>query len=44
MWWCVLQVDASLIGGMVVTIADKFVDLSIATKIKKYSAVIKAPV
>ena len=36
------KVDPSLIGGMVVSIGDKYVDMSVATKIKKYSEVIKA--
>eukprot|EP00914_Ancora_sagittata_P022402 GHVO01044582.1.p2 GENE.GHVO01044582.1~~GHVO01044582.1.p2 ORF type:complete len:103 (+),score=24.81 GHVO01044582.1:336-644(+) len=35
------KVDPALIGGMVVEIGDRFVDLSIASKVKKYSAVIK---
>ena len=36
------KVDPSLIGGMIVSIGDKYVDMSVATKIKKYSEVIKA--
>merc|ERR1711976_165450 len=38
------KVDPSLIGGMVVNIGDRFVDLSIATKIKKYSSIIQTAV
>merc|ERR1711962_1057647 len=34
------KVDSALIGGMVVNIGDKFVDMSMATKIKAYSALI----
>jgi len=34
------SVDPALIGGMVVNIGDKFVDMSMATKIKAYSALI----
>lgn len=36
-----LKVDPSLIGGMVVSIGDKYVDMSVATKIKKYTAIIQ---
>merc|ERR1712047_28623 len=36
-----LNVDPALIGGMVVNIGDKYVDMSMATKIKAYSALIK---
>jgi len=35
-------VDASIIGGMVVSIGDKFVDMSMATKLAKYSEIIKS--
>jgi len=34
-------VDASIVGGMVVSIADKFVDMSMASKLTKYSELIK---
>lgn len=34
------RVDPALIGGMVVSIGDKYVDMSIATKIKKYTELI----
>ena len=37
-----IQVDASIIGGMVVSIADKFCDMSMATKLNKYSDLLKA--
>jgi len=38
------KVDPSLIGGMVVNIGDKYVDMSMATKIKTYTNVIKQSV
>lgn len=36
------RVDPALIGGMVVSIGDKYVDMSVASKIKKYTELIKA--
>ena len=36
------QVDPSIMGGMVVNIGDKYIDMSTATKIRKYTDVIKA--
>jgi len=38
------EVDPSLIGGMKITIGDKFVDMSMATKIKTYTALMKQAV
>ncbi|XP_046977893.1 ATP synthase subunit O, mitochondrial [Vanessa cardui] len=38
------KVDPSLIGGMIVSIADKYVDMSIASKVKRYTEVISAAV
>ena len=38
---CILQVDPAILGGMVVTIGDKYVDMSTASKIKMYTNVIK---
>ncbi|XP_041351516.1 ATP synthase subunit O, mitochondrial-like [Gigantopelta aegis] len=38
------KVDPSLIGGMVVTIGDKYVDMSMATKIKTYTNLIQETV
>merc|ERR1711872_566995 len=35
------KVDPAIIGGMLVSIGDKFVDLSIASKINKYTELIK---
>lgn len=34
------KVDPSIIGGMIVAIGDKYVDMSVAGKIKKYTDVI----
>ena len=39
-----VKVDPAIIGGMVVSIGDKYVDMSIATKIKKYTDIITAAV
>lgn len=36
------KVDPTLVGGMIVSIGDKYVDMSIASKLKKYSDLIKA--
>ena len=36
----VFQVDPALIGGMVVTVGDKYIDMSTATKIKTYTNLI----
>lgn len=38
------KVDPSLIGGMVVNIGDRYVDMSMATKIKTYTNLIKQAV
>ncbi|XP_076317520.1 ATP synthase subunit O, mitochondrial [Tachypleus tridentatus] len=35
------KVDPSIIGGMIVSIGDKYVDMSMATKIKTYTQLIK---
>merc|ERR1711971_543183 len=35
-------VDATIVGGMVVSIANKFVDMSMASKLTKYSDLIKS--
>ncbi|XP_029662359.1 ATP synthase subunit O, mitochondrial [Formica exsecta] len=35
------KVDPSIIGGMVVSIGDKYVDMSVANKIKKYTDLIQ---
>lgn len=36
-----LQVEPEILGGMVVTIGDKYVDMSTASKIKLYTNAIK---
>ncbi len=36
------KVDPTIIGGMVVSIGDKYVDMSMASKLKKYSEMISA--
>lgn len=37
------KVDPTIIGGMVVSIGDKYVDMSIASKVKKYKELIEVP-
>lgn len=37
------KVDPTIMGGMVVSIGDKYIDMSIASKVKKYSEVLKQP-
>jgi F-type H+-transporting ATPase subunit O len=39
-----VKVDPAIIGGLVVSIGDKYVDMSIASKIKKYTDIITAAV
>ncbi|XP_050406653.1 ATP synthase subunit O, mitochondrial [Patella vulgata] len=39
-----MNVDPSLIGGMLVTIGDKYIDMSIASKVKTYTSLIKQAV
>ena len=36
------QVDPALVGGMVVSIDDKFCDMSMSSKLNKYSELLKA--
>jgi len=38
------KVDPALLGGMVVSIGDKYVDMSVATKIKQFTKVIEETV
>ena len=38
------KVDPSLIGGMIVSIGDKYVDMSVASKVKKYTELISSAV
>lgn len=36
-----LKVDPALIGGMVVELGDRYVDLSLASKLRLYSKIVK---
>lgn len=36
------KINPSIIGGMIVSIGDKYVDMSIASKVKKYSDLIQS--
>lgn len=38
------KVDPSIIGGLVVSIGDRYVDMSVASKIKKYSDLISTAI
>lgn len=38
------KVDPSIMGGMIVSIGDKYVDMSVASKIKKYTQILEAAV
>ncbi|KAL1505277.1 hypothetical protein ABEB36_004875 [Hypothenemus hampei] len=38
------KVDPGIIGGLVVSIGDRYVDMSVSSKIKKYSQIISTPV
>ncbi|KAJ8933638.1 hypothetical protein NQ314_013901 [Rhamnusium bicolor] len=38
------KVDPSIIGGMIVSVGDRYVDMSVASKIKKYTDIISASV
>ncbi|KAK5650222.1 hypothetical protein RI129_001251 [Pyrocoelia pectoralis] len=39
-----VKVDPSIIGGMIVSIGDRYVDMSVSSKIKKYTDLITATV
>ena len=36
------KVNPAIMGGMIVSIGDKYVDMSTASKVKKYSEIIQA--
>lgn len=36
------KVDSSIIGGMLVSIGDKYVDMSVASKVKRYTDLIQS--
>nr|CAH7756510.1 unnamed protein product [Callosobruchus chinensis] len=38
------KVDPSIIGGMIVSVGDRYVDMSVASKIKRYTEIISAAV
>ncbi|RZC38286.1 OSCP domain containing protein [Asbolus verrucosus] len=38
-----LKVDPSIMGGIMVSIGDRFVDMSVATKMRKYTKLISIP-
>nr|XP_023016173.1 ATP synthase subunit O, mitochondrial [Leptinotarsa decemlineata] len=38
------KVDPSIIGGMIVSVGDRYVDMSVASKIKKYTEIISTAV
>uniref|UniRef100_A0A914W7L8 ATP synthase peripheral stalk subunit OSCP, mitochondrial n=2 Tax=Plectus sambesii TaxID=2011161 RepID=A0A914W7L8_9BILA len=38
------SVDPALLGGMIVNVGDKYVDMSLASKIKKYTSVLKSSI
>lgn len=38
------KVDPTIMGGMIVSIGDRYVDMSVASKLKKYTEIINASV
>ena len=43
-FFCVFQVDPTVIGGMIIEIGDKHIDMSMATKIKNITNALRASV
>jgi F-type H+-transporting ATPase subunit O len=37
-------VDPNIVGGLVVVLGDRYIDMSLATKIERYSALLKQAV
>lgn len=37
------KVDPSIIGGMIISVGDRYIDMSIASKIKMYTDLIETP-
>ncbi len=35
------KTDPAIVGGMIITLGDKYVDMSISSRIRKYTVVIK---
>ena len=38
------KVDPSIVGGLVVVIGDRYIDMSLASKIERYTTLLKQPV
>lgn len=38
------KIDPSIIGGLIVSIGDKYIDMSIASKVKKYTEILNTAV
>lgn len=38
------KVDPSIVGGLVVVIGDRYIDMSLSSKIERYTALLKQPV
>lgn len=36
------KVDPEILGGMIVSVGDRYVDMSTASKVKKYSDILKS--
>lgn len=38
------KVDPSIVGGLVVVLGDRYIDMSLASKIERYTTLLKQPV